>query len=196
MLVLLAACSPAPTPPPPSPAAPASTPAVDPDAAALDAATEAGKAFGAALKGRLKAALDAGGPPEGVRVCHEAAPGLATTFGAERGVTVGRASLRIRNPGNQGPDWVQEWLRAQGERPATGVEPLRTVVDGPGGRVARVALPIAVEPVCLTCHGPADTLPEPVRAELAASYPQDAAVGYAAGDLRGALWVERPVAAR
>lgn len=188
MLIWLFACSSSPPAPPP-PAA------QDGDGAALDVATAAGRAFGAELRSRMKAALDAGGPPEGVRVCNEAAPGLATTFGAEHGVTVGRASLRTRNPANVGPTWVQDWLRAQGERGASGVEPLREVVDTPFGRMARVALPIAVEPACLTCHGPVDTLPEPVRGELAARYPGDTAVGYAIGDLRGATWVERRVAA-
>jgi hypothetical protein len=182
-----------PTPPPPSPSPPVVPDPAVLDAAALEAATTAGKAFGAALKGRLETALASGGPPEGIRVCHEVAAGLASTFGADHGVTVGRASLRTRNPENKGPDWVQQWLSAQGERKAEGVGPHREVVETPDGRVARVILPIRVEPVCLACHGPAATLPEPVRTALAAQYPQDAAVGYTEGDLRGALWVERPV---
>jgi len=32
-----------------------------------------------------------------------------------------------------------------------------------------------------------------VKAELAQRYPHDRALGYAAGDLRGALWAEAPV---
>jgi hypothetical protein len=42
-------------------------------------------------------------------------------------------------------------------------------------------------PLCLTCHGP--TLAADVAAAVAARYPRDEATGFAAGDLRGALYV-------
>ena len=51
---------------------------------------------------------------------------------------------------------------------------------------------IAVEPVCLACHGKALS-PETTTA-LRRHYPDDAATGFDAGDLRGALWVEVPAA--
>ena len=47
--------------------------------------------------------------------------------------------------------------------------------------------PIAVEGPCLTCHGKA--IPDPVARAIADRYPDDAATGYDAGDLRGAFVV-------
>ncbi|MDT4883752.1 hypothetical protein FQZ97_1198250 [compost metagenome] len=52
---------------------------------------------------------------------------------------------------------------------------------------------IATEPGCLACHG--TQMAPQVRAAIAAHYPDDAATGFAVGDLRGGLWVEVPAAA-
>lgn len=182
---MLACSSPEPAAAPPPAATPAVAPAPDP---ALAAAGAAGQEFGTRLKGRLQEAMAAGGPPEGIDVCTVAAPAIAAEVRTKHGVKLGRSSLRLRNPGNVGPDWVMAWLRETGERPAEGLAPVKVVVDG----TARVLVPIAVEPVCVTCHGPAEGLAPEVKAALAATYPQDAATGYAVGDLRGALWVEAP----
>lgn len=186
MLWLLLACS-EPAPPPASPAAPppAAAPVPDP---ALARAAAAGQEFGATLKGRLQEAMAAGGPPQAIAVCSEAAPAVAAEMGTKHGVKIGRSSLRLRNPANAGPEWVQAWLRSAGERPAEGLTPVKEVVDG----TARVLVPIAVEPVCVNCHGPAEGLAPEVKSTLAERYPQDRATGYAVGDLRGALWVEAP----
>lgn len=192
------AATPAPPPvePPAAPAEPARKAPAPDDATALNTAGAAAEQFSRELKGRLKAALEAGGPPEGIDVCTEAAPNIAKNVAAEHGVAIGRASLKLRNPDNQGPEWVQKWLAAQGaDAKAEGIKPLRTLTDTPDGRVGRLIVPIAVDPVCLACHGPADGLAEPVQARLAEHYPADQATGYAAGDLRGALWVEVPVGA-
>lgn len=192
----------APSPPPaaqvpaPPPAPPAEGPAPDsPEGQALARATDAGKAFGAALKARVKESIEAGGPPAAITVCSEDAPRIAAELASARGVTLGRSSLRLRNPANAGPDWVQAWLKEQGERSATGLATVRTIAQVDGHSVARVALPIPVEAMCLDCHGPKEGLSPEVLAALAERYPQDAATGYAEGDLRGVLWIEAPVAA-
>ncbi|MEQ1504829.1 MAG: DUF3365 domain-containing protein [Myxococcota bacterium] len=105
----------------------------------------------------------------------------------------GQTSLRLRNPANTAPAWVTAWLEAQGDREASGVTGIRQVEDTDAGRVARVLTPIPLEPRCLTCHGPEDTLPVDVRTDLSRRFPDDRATGYQVGDLRGALWAEVPV---
>jgi mono/diheme cytochrome c family protein len=62
-----------------------------------------------------------------------------------------------------------------------------------GDRV-RLLRPIVVEGVCIVCHGPRDAMPPALRDALAARYPNDHAVDYRPGDLRGALWVEATIA--
>lgn len=157
--------------------------------AALASAQASATRYATTLRERLVAAMTAGGPPTAVAVCSAEAPAVAATIVQETTVSVGRSSLRLRNPANAGPVWVQEWLVAQGERTAEGVAPMATVSGG----VARVARPIVVEAPCLACHGPAETVAPEVRAVLAAQYPADRATGYALGDLRGVLWAEAPV---
>ena len=60
----------------------------------------------------------------------------------------------------------------------------------PAGVSLRWMRGVAVEPMCLACHGKALELA--TRAALQRLYPTDSATGFAAGDLRGALWVEVP----
>jgi hypothetical protein len=52
-----------------------------------------------------------------------------------------------------------------------------------------------VEAPCLSCHGPREAIVPAVVSSLEARYPDDRATGYAAGDLRGALWAEAEVPA-
>lgn len=174
--------------PPPAASSSASA-ASDPLAAADAAATR----LGGELKAKLQAAMKDGGPTKAIDVCAAEAPKLYAQLRKETGVTVGRASLRQRSEADAPPPWVAEWLKAQGERKAEGVSGVRAVVDGAsGGRVARVLRPVAIEAPCLACHGDPTTLAPEVKTLLAAKYPKDAATGYALGDLRGALWAERP----
>jgi hypothetical protein len=138
------------------------------------------------LRGRLLTAMREGGPAAAAEVCARDARGIAEQVRAETGIAVGRASLRPRAPANAAPGWVDAWLRSQGERPAQGVAGVRAVHEGH----ARVLRPIPVEGPCVSCHGDPATIPEGVRAVLAARYPADRATGYRVGDLRGALWAE------
>lgn len=160
-----------------------------PEEAALTRAEGAAKKLGATLKTRVQDELGKAGPVAALTVCNAEAGPLTSGVAGETGVTVGRSSLRLRNPDNAGPAWVRTWLEAQGERPAATATPYRAVVDGK----ARIIKPIAVEGACLTCHGAPATLAPTVVAELGRRYPRDQATGYAEGDLRGALWAEVPV---
>ncbi len=157
---------------------------------ALARADAAATRLAVTLRARVVEEMGKGGPPAAIRACSEEAPALAATIRSETGVELGRPALRLRNPANAAPEWVDAWLREQGERPAAGVSPVATVVDGK----ARVIKPIIVDTPCLACHGSPDTISPEVRSELAARYPADAAIGYATGDLRGALWAEVAVA--
>jgi len=183
MLMLFMACStPAPEAPPPSP-----EPAVIQDAAAeAKALAQANDALGElkkSFKARLGEVLPEGGPTAAVAVCSTEAQALTAALSATVGGRVGRSSTKLRNPENEGPRWVREWLEAADEDTAG----ISEVVDGK----ARVLKPIVVEPPCMACHG-VDIDPA-VATVLAERYPDDAATGYGIGDLRGAMWAEVPV---
>jgi hypothetical protein len=51
---------------------------------------------------------------------------------------------------------------------------------------------IVIAPMCLGCHGAPAEMPENVKATLARLYPNDPALGYRAGELRGAVSIKRP----
>jgi hypothetical protein len=160
------------------------------DASALEAAERAATLLASTLRVRLVAEMQRGGPPAAVKVCAEEAGKISEDVARQSGVRIGRSSLRLRNPQNAPSPWVQAWLTSQGERAAAGVAGFSRVEDSPAGRVARVLRPIAIEAPCLACHGPASAIAAPVGTLLKERYPQDRAIGYAAGDLRGALWAE------
>lgn len=175
------------------PAASASTAAPAPaKAGPLESAEQAAKLLATRLRQRLTEAMTQGGPAKAIEVCATEAQQIAAKVRDETGAKVGRASLRLRNPADAGPDWVEAWLKEQGERKAEGALGVRAVVDTPEGKRARVIKPIAVEPLCVGCHGdPAQIAPE-VKSVLEQKYPGDKATGYGVGDLRGALWAEVP----
>jgi len=165
-------------------------PANEAEERAVAEARDAAQHLGRTLRSRLMVAMQEG-PEAAIRVCADEAQALTVRAAEERNARVGRSSLRLRNPVNDGPEWVGAWLRNEGERPARGVEPSAGIASDPP--VARFVAPIAMEGPCLMCHGPPEGIPGPVRSVLAERYSDDRAIGYRAGDLRGALWAEVPV---
>jgi len=162
----------------------------EPEAAGMQTAARAAAQLGTTLKERLVSTMQAEGPAAAFEVCAGNAQGLTAAVSKDTGVDLGRSSLRLRNPKNEAPPWVQAWLDEQGERPAADAVGFERVDRVDGRRFARVLRPLPVAPPCLVCHGPAESLAPDVRAGLATHYPEDRAVGYAAGALRGALYGE------
>ncbi len=163
-------------------------------AAAVDRARSATKQLGAELKSQLMGAMSTGGPPAALKACATMAQAITTRRNKAPTISVGRASLRLRNPENSGPAWVQAWLQAQGEREAKGTHPIAHFYTGEGGQeVARLIVPISVQAPCLMCHGPKESLAPDIRTALSSQYPNDKAIGYKLGDLRGVMWAESPV---
>ena len=147
--------------------------------------------LGQTLQQRLMTTMREQGPVVAMCLCATHAQDLTAGVAREEGVAVGRSSLRLRNPENAAPDWVDTWLREQGEGPAAGVvgsSQIATAADG--SRIARVLRPLTVGPPCLTCHGATADLAPEITAALAESYPEDHATGYVVGALRGAIWAE------
>ena len=138
------------------------------------------------FKKQLKAALQGGlakGPEAAIAACKDEAPRIAAKA-RSAGVELGRTSHRLRNPANAPPDWVRPIL----DRYVAGGKPLdeptvERLGDGRWGYVE----PIALQPMCTTCHG--KQLAPSVAQRLGALYPQDQATGFEPGELRGLFWV-------
>jgi hypothetical protein len=131
---------------------------------------------------RLLEELERGGVAGAVRVCRDEAQALTAEVAAEGPVSVGRTSHRLRNPDNAPPAWAAAHVEA------AELEPLIVHL---GNRVG-VLRPIPTGAVCLQCHGPADRLDPEVASLLREGYPDDRAIGFAEGELRGFFWAESP----
>ncbi len=167
--------------------------ALSKDDAALASAKSAASKLGTTVRTKLVDAMNAGGAANAIQVCSKEAPSMAAQITTDTGVRVGRSSLKLRNAQNAPPGWVQTWLLAQGGKKADQTTGMEGVFEVPGGRVARFLKPIAIEGLCLSCHGDPSQIEAPVKALLADKYPDDKATAYAVGDLRGALWAEVPI---
>lgn len=169
-----------------------------PDPQQVDEMRAAAKALLTRLGGALKTEMAANGPVSAVDVCKEIAPKIAADVSRQTGWTVGRVGTRARNAETGTADaWNAGALANFAERMKQGEKPdameRSEVVAEPSGMYLRYAKAIAVQPMCLTCHGPVGSIPEGVRARLQAEYPMDKATGYKVGELRGAVVVKRPL---
>ena len=156
-------------------------------------ALKAVQEYRAQLAGELKIS----GPLRALMVCRYSCPEMISKLSRKTGWGVGLVSLKPRDPATGMPDvWEQRVLLdferrvAKGER-GDGLE-FAEVVAEPQGRYYRYARAIIVEPVCLACHGPVDSLSDSVKAQLSLHYPFDQATGYRVGQLYGIATVKRP----
>ncbi len=150
------------------------------------------------LGAALKKELAANGPDGAVSVCRDIAPAIAGELSRKSGGRVARVSFKTRNPLLGDPDvWEQQVLAEFDRRAAAGekVESLEysETVDEPRGRYFRYMKALPVQPLCLSCHGTAENIPDQVKAKLAIDYPHDHATGYAPGQVRGAVTIKQPV---
>jgi hypothetical protein len=159
-------------------------------------AEDAAKDLGQQLRSALVARMEAAGPVAAIDFCRDEAPSIAAAVGQKHGVGVGRTSLRTRSPANAPTPWQQVVLDDFATQAQAGTAPpqLRYASSEqlPAGVALRYMQGIGTEAPCLICHG--ETLAEPVAQAIKARYPADAATGFKEGQLRGAFWVEVPVA--
>lgn len=163
---------------------------------ALSQARQAAGELGRSLRARLMQAVQQGGLTGAVTVCQIEAPALAAEQSRKHGGKVGRVGVRARSAANAPDPWEASALEQLQAQLTSGVEPTQAefaevVLDPAGVRSLRYAKAIVTEPLCLGCHG--EALDSSLRAELDRRYPQDAAVGFRAGELRGAFTVSLPL---
>ena len=147
----------------------------------LGAAKKAAKTLGATLFRTLTEAVgERQDYARGVEVCQQAAPNIAATVATDFDLEVGRTSFRVRNPNNRPQAWAQPIVEQRYNKPL--------FMAGPHGDYVFMA-PIKLAEVCVSCHGAPEQIPVEVRNKLAERYPEDEAVGFVAGGLRGWIWV-------
>jgi hypothetical protein len=163
-------------------AVPQAVPAGDESALLLESRELTAK-YATQLKAALQEAMSTGGPVAAIDVCKEHAPAISSELSRESGASIGRTSLRFRNPTNAPDEWEKNVLASF---TAAGDEHLEETASGD----TRYMKAIPTGAVCLTCHG--TSLSPEIEANLDARYPHDRARGYALNDIRGAFTIRWP----
>jgi hypothetical protein len=150
--------------------------------------------FSSRLQSELQRAIEAGGLEHAIEVCKTQAPELAAAVpAAHDGWSVGRTSLKVRNPANQPDEFERRVLLDFEQKIADGrsIESLGYYQMNAVGEHAEFRYMKAIEtkPLCLGCHG--ESIPDPVSRRLEELYPDDQARGFATGQLRGAFTLTR-----
>lgn len=161
----------------------------------VEEAKQAIKGLVGGLQKELKAALKEGGATKAIETCKKVAPSIARDQSAAAGMMVARTALKVRNPDNAPDDYERKVMQKFLDEMAAGksVKELAhaEIVEGAdGSRTFRFmkAIPTAEKP-CLACHG--ESIDPAVKAEIDAAYPDDQAVGFKAGDMRGAFTIQK-----
>jgi len=137
------------------------------------------------------------GPEGAILVCRDKAPQLAKAASEETGWSIRRVSLRNRNPRAVPDAWERAALEDFDRRAASGESPATLeraeVVTEDGKQSYRYMRALPTQPLCLNCHGLPEQLSPAVKEKLKALYPDDKAVGYRPGEIRGAMTIRKPV---
>jgi hypothetical protein len=148
---------------------------------------------------KLQSAMADGGAVNAIGVCNTQAPEIAGRVSAQNQVKLSRVGTRARNPVMGIPnDWQAKALAqfdaglARGEKPAE-MEFSEIITQADGSKEFHFAKPIVLQPMCVACHGGPEQISPEVKAKLSELYPNDKAVNYQPGQLRGAVVLSRSV---
>jgi hypothetical protein len=130
-----------------------------------------------------------GGVKQAIGVCRHLAPEIEEQIEKETGWQIRRIGLRVRNPDNK-PDTLERSMMMSFElRAMAGQSPemLRSarLLDRDGTQTVHFMQAIPTFDTCPACHGK-QIAPE-VTTAINELYPQDQAIGYEVGDIRGAF---------
>lgn len=156
---------------------------VDPSDEQKQAMLAAKDALFQKLSGRLMEAMGSQGPAAAIAVCQTEAPQIAAEVSESHGLTIGRTGVRLRNANNQPPAWAKAMTAAAVDSPQ-----FVSLTNGDSAAL----LPIKLQAQCLMCHGPKEQIAPVIQDQLAKLYPDDQAVGFQEGELRGWFWIEKP----
>jgi len=148
---------------------------------------------------KLQSAMADGGAVNAIGVCNTQAPDIAGRVSSQNQVTLSRVGTRARNPVMGVPnDWQAKALAqfdtglAHGDKPAD-MEFSQTITKADGSKEFHFAKPIVLQPMCVACHGGPEQISPEVKSKLSELYPNDKAVNYQPGQLRGAVVLSRSV---
>ena len=139
-----------------------------------------------ALSGKLLKAMGEIGPEGAIAFCNLEAIPLTDSLSKHYGATIKRSALKYRNVKNKPDSSELAALITYSEEIALGNQPKPYLIHVNGKE--RFIAPIPTKTLCLSCHGvPGVSMTESVATAVNEAYPEDMAIGFQEGDLRG-IW--------
>jgi hypothetical protein len=147
------------------------------------------------LKSILIKQIKSEGMLSAVDVCSDTAQVLTNNFGLMKGVYIKRVSFKNRNQNNV-PDEFEEKVLKQFEQleskgKLTSDTEHSEIITENDYQYLRYMKPIKIGAACLKCHGTEDKISAEIKGVITKRYPDDKAVGYKNGDLRGAVSIKK-----
>ena len=140
----------------------------------------------------LQEEITKSGPEGAIPVCKDMAPKMAGEISQQTGWKIKRVSLKARNDARAIPDaWERAALEDFDKRAAAGEAPAKLEKGERIGNEYRFVKALPVQPLCLSCHGPAEQLSPAIKAAIGQHYPNDKATGYSEGQIRGVISVRK-----
>ena len=157
---------------------------------------EAIKKLGSSLKSSVKLAMDDVGPIGAIEYCNLAALDITREVSESLKLNIKRTSLKTRNKNNIPDSWEEKALVEFLAQYIAGKEiknmhyqEIITTVQNK--RMYRFIKPIPTGEVCLKCHG--SNISSDLRSKIKELYPNDEAIGFKVGEIRGAFSVTMPL---
>ena len=136
----------------------------------------------------MKMHMKNGGPMEALDFCSQEAYSLTEAVNKKlpEGVSVKRVSLLTRNPVNTPSDDEKIVLKHLQELQDNNKTLPKQIVEKIDAHTYKFYKPLVIDnKACLKCHG--DVQDKKLKEEILNRYPEDKAMGYKMGDIRGAV---------
>jgi hypothetical protein len=147
------------------------------------------------LKGILIKEIQRGGISSAVSVCSDTAQLLTNEFGIQRGVFVKRVSFNNRNADNLPDDYekgiLNKFTMEHKKNKLTETSESIEIIFIDEVKLLRYMKPIFIQAECLNCHGSDTDIQQQTKELIAEKYPNDKAINYNLGDLRGAISIKK-----
>ncbi|MBT8380249.1 MAG: DUF3365 domain-containing protein [Ignavibacteria bacterium] len=148
------------------------------------------------LKGILIKEIQKGSVLNAVSICSDTAQMLTNNFGLQKGIFVKRVSFNNRNSNNFPDEYEKKILNRFSAMHNDGKLDQTTesieIVEG-GAMYLRYMKPILIQAECLNCHGSGTQISPEIKKLISEKYPNDKAINYKVGDLRGAVSIKKVI---
>ncbi|WP_244242134.1 Tll0287-like domain-containing protein [Leptospira kanakyensis] len=139
---------------------------------------------------KLNSKIAEGGTKQAIPFCKLNAIGFTNGLGQKNGVTLRRITNKPRNQSNLlSANEEKIFLEIEKLKTPEGVFPNKSITSDDS---VTVYIPIPVMGFCLQCHGNLNEIQKTTKQILDQEYPNDKAIGYKVGELRGLFSVQFP----